>query len=271
MEGGVMTESHRTAAFFDLDKTIIATSSTTAFSRELRTGGLLTPTDALRTAYAQFLFMLGGADARQTSRMRDAIAETITGWEVAKVTNIVEETVNKHIDPMVFDEALSLIHRHQANGRDVVIVSASGTEVVGPIAKLLGTKDFIATQMEVKDGKYTGKLSLYCYGPQKAEAIKALAKKRGYDLARCYAYSDSITDTPMLDAVGYGYVVNPDRTLRRAAAEHGWGVLRFVKPVALKASNRRRNVIAAGAVAALLVLVWIGVSRQVRRRHRDAF
>lgn len=266
-----MSEPHRTAAFFDLDKTIIATSSTTAFSRELRTGGLLTPVDALRTAYAQFLFMIGGADARQTARLRDSIAETITGWEAAKVRAIVEETVEQHIDPMVYEEALRLIHQHQANGRDVVIVSASGTEVVAPIAHLIGTKDFIASEMEVVNGEYTGKISLYCFGPQKAEAILALAKKRGYDLERCYAYSDSITDTPMLDAVGFGYAVNPDRALKRAAAQHGWGVLDFVKPVALRASNRRRNLLALGVVAGAVALVWVVVSRRRRRRQPPAF
>ena len=183
-----MAMPSKTAAFFDLDKTIIARSSTAAFSRELQTNGLLTRADALRTAYAQFLFSVGGADARQTSRLRDAIAETIAGWEAVKVRRIVEETVEQQIDPIVYDEALRLIRRHQANGRDVVVVSASGTEVVEPIAHLLGTKDFIASEMEVKDGKYTGKISLYCFGPYKAKAIRDLSEERGYDLARSYAY-----------------------------------------------------------------------------------
>jgi HAD superfamily hydrolase (TIGR01490 family) len=266
-----MVEQHRTAAFFDLDKTIIATSSTTAFSRELRTEGLLTPVDALRTAYAQLLFMIGGADARQTSRLRDAIAETITGWEAAKVRAIVEETVQQHIDPVVYEEALGLIRQHQANGRDVIIVSASGVEVVAPIAHLIGTKDYIASEMEVVDGEYTGKISMYCFGPQKAEAIRALAKQRGYDLARCYAYSDSVTDTPMLNAVGFGYAVNPDRALKRAAALHGWGVLEFVKPVALRATTRKRNLIALGVLAGVVALIWVGTSRRRRARERFTF
>jgi HAD superfamily hydrolase (TIGR01490 family) len=266
-----MVELHRTAAFFDLDKTIIATSSTAAFSRELRTGGLLTPVDALRTAYAQLLFMISGADERQSDRLRDAIADTITGWEAAKVRTIVEETVQEHIDPMVYEEALRLIRRHQANGRDVIIVSASGTEVVAPIARLIGTKDFIASEMEVVDGEYTGKIGMYCFGPQKAEAIKALAEERGYDLSRCYAYSDSVTDTPMLDAVGFGYVVNPDRALKRIAAQHGWGILDFVKPVALRATTRRRNLFALGVIASAVALLWIGTAQRRRAREDPLF
>ena len=263
-----MGEKKRTAAFFDLDKTIIATSSTIAFSHELQVEGMLTRVDTLRTAYAQFLFMIGGADARQTSRLRDAIAETITGWEAAKVTKIVEETVEQHIDPVVYEEAVSLIRRHQANGRDIVIVSASGAEIVKPIARLLGATSFIASEMEVVDGKYTGKIGFYAFGPQKAKAIRDLAKEKGYDLKRSYAYSDSISDLPMLDSVGFGYAVNPDRAMKRAASEHGWGTLSFRRPIVLRKAIRRRGAIFLAAIVVLLGLVWIGSKR--RRKSRRA-
>jgi HAD superfamily hydrolase (TIGR01490 family) len=264
-----MVEHRSTAAFFDLDKTIIATSSSTAFARDLRTSGLLKPSDALRTAYARFLFMVGGADARQTARLRDALAETITGWDAAKVSRIVEETVKQQIDPVVYEEALTLIRRHQANGRDVIIVSASGAEVVAPIASLLGAEDYIASRMEVKDGVFTGKISLYAFGPYKADAIREMAAERGYDLGRCYAYSDSITDAPMLDAVGYGFAVNPNQAMRRAAAIHGWGVLHFRRPVALRASRRRHGIVigaTVGGVALTTALIWWTLTR---RRDRE--
>ena len=264
-----MTEHRSTAAFFDLDKTIIATSSSTAFARDLRSNGLLKSSDALRTAYAQFLFMVGGADARQTARLRDALAETITGWNAAKVSRIVEETVKQQIDPVVYEEALTLIHRHQANGRDVIIVSASGAEVVAPIASLLGAEDYIASRMEVKDGVFTGKISLYAFGPYKADAIREMAAERGYDLARCYAYSDSITDAPMLDAVGYGFAVNPNQAMRRAAAGHGWGVLHFRRPVALRASNRRRGFVIGAVVAGTALTAGLAWWTLTRRRDRE--
>jgi HAD superfamily hydrolase (TIGR01490 family) len=224
----------RTAAFFDLDKTIIATTSSIAFTRPFFKGGLITRADAIRTAYAQFLFLVGGADERQTTRLRDALSELVKGWEVARVNEIVAETVQELIDPVVYEEAVELIHRHQENGRDVVIVSASGSELVKPIADMLGANHVIASQMEIKKGFYTGTINFYSYGPRKAEAIAALAEERGYVLEDCYAYSDSITDAPMLNVVGHGFAVNPDRTMRRAAVEYGWGVLRFKKPVALR-------------------------------------
>ena len=262
----------RSAAFFDLDKTIIATSSSAAFSRPLMEQGLFTRADAVRAAYAHFLFSVGGADERQTNRLRDALSELVKGWDLAKVTEIVAETVHDLIDPVVYEEALALIRRHQANGRDVVIVSASGAELVAPIADLLGAEHWIASEMEIKDGVYTGEITFYAYGPAKADAIKKLAKARGYDLSACYAYSDSITDEPMLSAVGHGFVVNPDRALRRAAIENGWGVLRFRKPVALRrttATGPTVATVATVAVAATVAAVLVGSARARKRRRED--
>src|SRR5690554_4950604 len=224
----------RAAAFFDLDKTIIATSSATAFSRPFFAGGLITRRDVLRTAYAQFLFLLGGADADQTERLRAHLSAMVAGWDVAQVSSIVTETLHLHIEPTVYAEAVALIAEHHAAGHDVVVVSASGAEVVEPIAALLGADHVVATRMEIVDGRYTGEIAHYVYGENKALAVRRLATEQGYDLGASYAYSDSITDLPMLDAVGSAFVVNPDRALRRVAVERGWEVLRFVRPVALR-------------------------------------
>ncbi len=260
----------RSAAFFDLDKTIIATSSSAAFSRPFMREGLVTRTEAVRAAYAQFLFFVGGADERQTSRLRDALSELVKGWDVAKVTSIVSETIHELIDPVVYREALALIRRHQENGRDVVIVSASGAELVAPIAELLGAEHWIASQMEIKDGTYTGEITFYAYGENKAVALRELAEERGYDLNSSYAYSDSITDAPMLNAVGHGFVVNPDRGLRRAAAKNGWGVLYFRKPVALRKADATGPAIATGTFVVLGIVIGALIMRAARRRRRES-
>lgn len=231
---GRAPQSGRIAAFFDLDKTIIATSSAAAFSRPFYAGGLISRAGAIRSAYAHFLFMLGGANADQTERMRAQLSSLVTGWPVEQVTAIVSDTIHQLIDPYVYAEALELIEMHRAKGHDIVVVSASGAELVTPIAAMLGADDSIATKMEIKDGKYTGHIDFYAYGPNKASSIQDLAQKRGYDLAQCFAYSDSITDAPMLEVVGHGFTVNADRTLRRLAAENGWGNLIFRKPVSLR-------------------------------------
>lgn len=254
----------RTAAFFDLDKTIIATSSTSAFSKPLVAGGLLSRRAVLRTAYAHFLYMAGGADADQTERMRAQLSRLVTGWDVAQVSEIVAETLHELIDPYVYAEAVTLIAGHHAAGRDVVVVSASGSELVEPIAAALGADHVIATRMEVVDGRYTGSIDFYAYGENKATAITELAQREGYDLAESYAYSDSITDAPMLAVVGHGFTVNADRNLRRLAQEEGWGTLTFSRPVALR-PLLGPTTSALGLVATLAAgaaLVWWLVRRR---------
>ncbi|NTW39340.1 MAG: HAD-IB family hydrolase, partial [Cellulomonadaceae bacterium] len=254
----------RAAAFFDLDKTIIATSSATAFSRPFLAGGLITRRDVLRTADAQFVFLVGGADADQTERLRAQLSALAAGWDVAQVSAIVNETLHLHIEPTVFAEAMALIDEHHAAGHDVVIVSASGSEIVGPIAALLGADHVVATRMEIVDGRYTGEIAFYAYGENKAIAIRELAEQQGYDLAASSAYSDSITDVPMLESVGAASVVNPDRALRRIAEERGWDVLRFERPVALRPSfpPARRSVPVAGVLLAVAVAAIVLARRR---------
>ena len=138
-----------TAAFFDLDKTIIAKSSTLAFSREFQAGGLISRGAVLRSAYAQFVYLVGGADHDQMEKMRQFMSQLCAGWDVETVKEIVGDTLHNIVDPLVYDEAVSLIEDHHLAGRDVIIVSTSGSEVVEPIGEMLGADKVIATRMEV--------------------------------------------------------------------------------------------------------------------------
>jgi HAD superfamily hydrolase (TIGR01490 family) len=262
----------RTAAFFDLDKTIIAKSSVLAFGRPFYQGGLINRRAVLRSAYAQFVFALAGADHDQIERMRAYLTSMCTGWDVAQVREIVSETLHEIIDPIVYDEAVDLIGMHKAAGRDVVIVSTSGEEVVGPIGAMLGADHVIATQLVVEDGKYTGEVGRYAYGAEKATAVRELAAERGYDLAGCYAYSDSVTDVPMLETVGHPFAVNADRALRKVAAEREWPLLTFSNAVPLRERisglRPEHPVISAGVVGAGVAaagLVWFVSRRRVNR------
>ncbi|UGY95117.1 HAD family hydrolase [Streptomyces gobiensis] len=263
----------RTAAFFDLDKTVIAKSSTLTFSKSFYQGGLINRRAVLRTAYAQFVYLVGGADHDQMERMREYLSSLCRGWNVQQVKEIVAETIHDLIDPIIYDEAASLIEEHHLAGRDVVIVSTSGSEVVQPIGELIGADRVVATRMVVEDGRYTGEVAYYAYGPTKAEAIAELAESEGYDLSQCYAYSDSATDVPMLESVGHPHAVNPDRALRREAIIRDWPILSFSRPVRLKQrvptlSMPPRPVLAAaaavGAAAATAGLVWYTSRRRAR-------
>lgn len=260
----------RSAAFFDLDKTIIAKSSTLAFGRPFRHGGLINRRAALKASYAQLVYLVAGADDEQMERMRAYLTALCTGWEVRQVRDIVAETLHDVVDPLIYDEAAGLIEDHKAAGREVVIVSSSGEEVVGPIGDMIGADRVIATRMVELEGRYTGEIAFYAYGENKAVAIRDLATAEGYDLSDCYAYSDSVTDVPMLEAVGHPFAVNPDRALRRLAADRDWPVLTFSRPVSLRSrlSGFRTPsgpLVAGTAVgAAVAGLAWFASRRRSR-------
>ena len=259
----------RAAAFFDLDKTVIAKSSTLAFGRPFFQGGLINRRAVLKSAYAQFVFSLMGADAQQMERMRAQITEMCTGWDVATVHEIVRETLHDIVEPMVYAEAADLIEEHRAAGREIVIVSSSGAEMVEPVGELLGVDRVVATRMVTVDGRYTGEIDFYAYGENKAVAVREVAAESGYDLADCHAYSDSITDLPMLAAVGHPTAVNPDRALRRAAVERGWPVLEFSRPVTMRSRFPIPSApVVTGAAmsvgAAVVGLTWYARRRALR-------
>ncbi|HET8662089.1 MAG TPA: HAD-IB family hydrolase [Micromonosporaceae bacterium] len=262
----------RSAAFFDLDKTVIAKSSALAFGRPFYRDGLITRRDVVKSAYAQLMFRVGGADEQTMLRTRDYLAELCRGWQVEQVRQIVAETLHELINPYVYAEAAALIGEHQAAGRDVVLVSTSGEEMVRPIGQQLGIADVIATRMRVADGRYTGEIDFYAAGPHKVTAVKELAAARGYDLAASYAYSDSVTDAPLLETVGHPTAVNPDRALRRMAVERDWPVLEFRHPVPLSRRLRERPAV---PIAAAMVGVGVGLAVGIawygrRRRSRSS-
>ncbi len=260
----------RAAAFFDLDKTIIAKSSALAFGRPFFQGGLINRRAVLRATYAQLVFTLAGADEDQVERLRTHITAMCTGWDVAQVSEIVEEALHEIVDPLIYEEAAELIEAHRIEGRDIVIVSTSGAEVVAPIGAMLGADHVVATKMVVADGKYTGEIESYNFGEAKAVAIRELAARRGYDLDASHGYSDSSTDLPMLEVVGHPTAVNPDKALRRIALQRGWPVLSFDKPVSLRSRlgvlpRPPRPLLAGAAVgvgAAVAGLAWYS-------RHRS--
>ena len=227
--------SYVEAAFFDLDKTVIARASMVAFGPSFRRAGLLSRWLVARALYAQLVYLYFGADEKRMARLRTSALRVTSGWEQAHVSQIVRDALEQVIDPIVYSEALDLIREHKASGHKVFIVSASPEEIVAPLAQYLGVDEAIATRARLDaDGRYTGEVEFYSYGPSKVEAMQRLAARDGFDLADCWAYSDSATDLPMLSAVGHPVVVNPDRELLRTARRNGWEVRKFDRPVPLR-------------------------------------
>jgi HAD superfamily hydrolase (TIGR01490 family) len=252
------------AAFLDLDKTIIAKSSTLAFTGKLHKAGLLGRRALMRAALSQLFYVLFGADHEQLEKTREMLMTLTKGWDRDEIERIVEETIDEVVSPLVYAEALFLIDEHLREGRRVFIVSASPEEVVRPLAHYIGVEDVIATRAAVDErGRYTGEVDFYAYGEAKVEAMRRLATTEDIDLAGSYAYSDSATDIPMLEAVGHPHAVNPDRDLREAAEQHGWPILEFSRQVGLP-TNRTVPIVSGAAVAAGLgaLATWILLRRR---------
>jgi HAD superfamily hydrolase (TIGR01490 family) len=263
------------AAFFDLDKTIISKSSSLALSRPMYRAGLVTRGQLVRGAYAQLVYALVGADERKMDRLKEGMLQLTRGWDREEVEQLVEEVLIDVIDPFVYQEALDLMELHRAEGRAIYIVSSSPEEVVRPLARHFGVAGVLATRARIVDGKYTGELEFYCYGEAKAEAIRELANTRGIDLTASYAYTDSITDLPMLQAVGHPVAVNPDRDLRREADSSEIEIRDFRRPVRLRTRIAQTAVhpktrVAAGlvaAVAAAFIVLWVVVRSRTATRQ----
>lgn len=241
------------AAFFDLDKTIIAGSSTLAFGRPLYRAGFLGKRTLLRLGLARASYMLFGADEDSLSRARDAMLDLVAGWRQDEVVGIVEETLEEIIEPLVFAEALFLIDEHKRAGREVYVVSASPEEFVRPIADMVGIDKVIATRIRTDAlGRYVPELEQYVMGPGKVEAMQEAAERDGIDLEGSFAYTDSATDIPMLEIVGHPVPVNPEKELREEAESRGWPILEFQRPVSLRPT-----------VPAPPPKVWLGVAAGV--------
>ncbi|WKD56723.1 Phosphoserine phosphatase [Corynebacterium capitovis DSM 44611] len=250
----------RTAAFFDLDKTIIATSSAFAFGREFLSNGLITRQEALELYLSKATYMFSGHSDEQMDSTRDQLTRMVAGWSVEDIDRITTETMHNVVTPAIYAEARELIDEHRSTGRDVIIISASASILVEPIARELGVHTVVATELEVKDGKLTGEITRYLKGGAKADAVAEFARRHGYDLSRSYAYSDSATDIPMLEAVGHPVAVNPDRALRKHAMKQGWDVRIFRNPEPLiQMPNAKEVGIGAGVVAGATALAALGL------------
>lgn len=258
------------AAFFDLDKTVIAKASMVAFGRPFYDEGLISRRHVVRALWGQLVFMHLGASEQKLARIRESVLRLTRGWEQERVRRIVRETLELVVEPIVYAEASELIAAHRAAGRRVFIVSASPEEIVAPLASYLGVDEAIASRARLDDeGRYTGEMAFYAYGPYKAEAMRELAAREGISLERSYAYSDSYTDAPMLEAVGHPVAVNPDRVLRKLAEERGWEVRTFTRPVPLR-ERRGRVPRPSGRVSVAIggALVGAGVGAYAWWRKR---
>lgn len=257
-----MTNTTRTAAFFDLDRTLIAGSSAFVFARAARDAGYIRIQDFLPDVVRALKFQLVGSSDESSHSVRDRILSRVGGMNQADLVGL-NELVLPELLGLIRPEARALLDQHHAAGRETWIVSASPIELVEPLAIALGMTGGIGTKGEVDNGVYTGRLDgPFCYGEGKAEAITTLANERGIDLANSWSYSDSMSDIPMMEIVGNAVSVNPDAELAALSRSRGWPVVVFAQRS--KMLIRRSSTITA-AVVAMLLTYSLGL-RQGRKR-----
>ncbi len=242
------------AAFFDLDRTLIAGASTFVFGWVAWRRGLVGTTELLGDAVDALSFRLTGGSDEQPDMVRDRILAAVKGRHREELTALNDDLLPRLLKS-VRPETRQVVERHHEAGRDTYIVSASPIEIVEPLASALGMTGAIATESEVVDGLYTGRLlSEFCYGPGKVRRVRALVEEKGYDLRLCYAYSDSRSDLPLLELVGHPVAVNPDGILRRTARSRNWPMVHFARKAKITATAVGSSLAAAGMGAGLYAL-----------------
>jgi HAD superfamily hydrolase (TIGR01490 family) len=253
----VPVTSTRSAAFFDLDRTLITGSSAFVFGVAAWRSGLVGNIQFASDAWAAVSFKLRGDTGGDVSdKVRDRILGAVKGSSQQDLLALNETIIPKLLE-RVRPESKKLIELHRRAGRATYIVSASPRELVEPLAQALGMTAGIGTVSTVVDGRYTGALDgPFCYGAGKVDAMAEIARWEGFDLDQCYSYSDSISDLPMMEAVGHPVAVNPDGRLNDIARERGWPVVIFARKT--KAVIRRTSaaVATAGLAAGSFTAGW---------------
>jgi HAD superfamily hydrolase (TIGR01490 family) len=215
------------AAFFDLDKTLMEGSSALHFARAAYKAGMLSRRKIVSDAWANIRFRLTGSTDEQTDELRQRVLDSIAGQRVVDLARLGPDVL-AGVLPLMYEEMLAVAWEHQDAGRPAYIVTAASQELAETLARVLAFDGGIGMRSEVKDGVYTGRPDgPFTYREGKAQAIRELAEREGIDLSESYAYSDSESDLPMLRAVGHPVAVNPDPALERVAREQGWRVMRF--------------------------------------------
>jgi HAD superfamily hydrolase (TIGR01490 family) len=248
----------RAAAFFDLDKTLMAGSSGMQFARIAARHGVVGRRRLASWAVEHLRYRLRGTTDARTTEVLKVARELIAGLPARSLERMNPE-VMAAILPRVYPQMLDEVYAHQDAGRATFIVSAAGNGVVEPLAGVLGMDGGIGTSYEIDaDGAFTGRFDgPFVYGEGKVEAMEAFATEHGIDLAESYAYSDSLSDLPMLRAVGHPVAVNPDPALAEIAREEDWQTMRF---------ERLGRRLVALAVTVLATVAGFGASRMAARR-----
>jgi HAD superfamily hydrolase (TIGR01490 family) len=236
----------RSAAFFDLDNTLVQGASLFHLARGLTAHDMVSKRQIAGYALRQAQFRLLGERATLLEDVREHALDFIKGHEVAEMEKICAAIYEDYLADKIWPGTRALSDAHLLAGKEVWLVTAAPIELASVISDRLGLTGALGTRPESVDGRYTGRIAgPLLHGPDKAREVARLARVRGIDLEHSYAYSDSANDLPLLSLVGHPVAVNPDRALRRHARQNDWAIVDY-------RVTRRQTIgipVAAGAAA----------------------
>jgi HAD superfamily hydrolase (TIGR01490 family) len=213
------------AAFFDLDKTLMAGSSGVFFARAAYETGMISRKRLALDVYENVRFRLIGSTDDRADEVRKRVGEMIAGVRVRDLQRLTPRVL-AGVLPRLYPQMLQRAYAHQDAGLPVYILTAASQEMADLLAHVLVFDGGLGSRSEIVDGHYTGRpAGPFNYREGKVISMQEVAEREGIDLRSSYAYSDSESDLPMLRAVGHAVVVNPDAALRRIAGEDGWEVI----------------------------------------------
>lgn len=249
----------RGAAFFDLDGTLVPGTANIPLAREAIRAGFVRPGEIAHDLRDGVSVLVGSRDERP-ALLRDRVLAAVEGRSATEVGAIADRLVGGMVG--VIPPAMRrILDEHAAAGRDRIVLSAGPTEIVSRLAQAAGLELGTGTTAETDaEGRYTGRLAgPFCHHDGKADVVRTLAEERGYDLAACFAYADSIGDLPMLELVGHPMVVNPEPELRELAENRGWPIVTTARMQRVSFTDphswlRLGQRLAAGTVGAVVSL-----------------
>lgn len=227
------------AVFFDLDKTMLYTSSSVALSKAYIETKVIGRWKTFLSILIQLEYLLFGVGHKKLEKITNRLAALNAGINVVILEKVTECSFGKYVYPKCNRQMLKELYSHKSLGHKTILASASILPIVRPIANKLGMDYYLATYIEIKNDLFEGKINTFMYADQKADSARELAQKNGWDLNKSFAYSDSITDLPLLELVGNPIAVNPDSQLRKIAIDRGWKIIDSAKSYAKQKSGKK--------------------------------
>lgn len=221
----------RSAAFFDLDNTMVRGSTLYFLGRAMYNRGYFSRADISKFVVANVRFRLTGTEKPEViSKFQEAAVDFVGGHKLVELYEIAQSVYDEYVSPALIQGTIDLAKKHLSEGTEVWLVTAAPQDMAKLIADRLGFTGALGTKAIIEDGIFTGKLDgKILHGSEKARAVRELAAERGFSLNNCHAYSDSASDLPLLQSVGIPHAINPDARLRIKALAEGWQMHDFRK------------------------------------------